>query len=98
MLFIRLTTTKTLTLKQEKSLQESVHQLMNLLLENELMLHIEDNQLMYYQDGKDCMRIECYLMCHDLSCQKEFIKRLKQEIEKITCIPFSCQSEMIIQV
>ena len=48
--YITFTTTKTLTLNQEKALKESAGQLISILpnkKEENLMIHIEDNQVMY---------------------------------------------------
>lgn len=94
--FITLTTTKTLTLKQEKSLKESMGRLISILpnkKEEQLMVHIEDNQVMYFKGKEiDCMKIECQLFHHiELSYKQEFVRALMKDIEEITNIPVSHQ-------
>ena len=63
--FITFTTTKTLTLNQEKALKSSAGKLISILpnkKEENLMIHIEDNQVMYFKGKEiDCMKIECQL-------------------------------------
>lgn len=94
--FITFTTTKTLTLKQEKALKERAGKLISILpnkKEEQLMIHIEDNQVMYFKGQEmDCMKIECQLFHHiELSYQQEFARALMKDIEDITHIPVSSQ-------
>lgn len=98
MSFISLKTSKKLTLNQEKNLKESIGQLVCLYLDDhELMIHIEDNQMIYFK-GKEieCMHIECQLIHPiDQSCLQVFIHELMRQIEKITTIPVANQYLMI---
>ena len=94
--FMRFTTTKTLTLKQEKALKESAGKFISILpnkKEEQLMIHIEDNQVMYFKGKEmDCMKIECQLFHHiEISYKQEFVKAMMNEIEMITKIPVSHQ-------
>lgn len=94
--FIRITTTKTLTLQQEVALKETVGKLITILpnkTEDYLMVHIEDNQVMYFK-GKEleCLRITAQIYGHAQdSYKKEFIETLMKEVEKITGIPVAQQ-------
>lgn len=94
--FISFTTTKTLTLHQEVSLKKITGELISLLpnkSEKSLMIHIEDNQVMYFRGEElECMKIEVQLYRHiDLQYKKEFVKKLMKEVENITHIPVSQQ-------
>lgn len=94
--FITFTTTKTLTLNQEKALKSSAGKLISILpnkKEENLMIHIEDNQVMYFKGKEiDCMKIECQLFHEiDYAYKKEFVEKLMKEIEEITKIPVSQQ-------
>ena len=67
--FVKFTTTKTLTLQQEVSLKKVTGELISIFpnkSEEYLMVHIEDNQVMYFK-GKEieCIRIvvELYRQC-----------------------------------
>ncbi|MDE6953844.1 MAG: hypothetical protein K2P09_08545 [Erysipelotrichales bacterium] len=92
--FITFKTTKTLTLQQEVSLKEITGQLISILpnkSEEYLMIHIEDNQVMYFR-GKEleCMKISVQLYKNaDLSYKQTFTKKLIKEVEEITGIPAS---------
>lgn len=78
--FITFTTTKTLTLNQEKALKSSAGKLISILpnkKEENLMIHIEDNQVMYFKGKEiDCMKIECQLF-HEIeyTYKKEFVEK-----------------------
>ncbi len=94
--FIRFTTTKTLTLKQEKALKESAGRLISILphkKEENLMIHIEDNQVMYFKGKEmDCMKIGCQMFHQiDQHYKEEFVEKLLKEVEEITRIPVSQQ-------
>ena len=94
--FMRFTTTKTLTLHQEKAIKEAAGKLIFILpnkKEENLMIHIEDNQVMYFKGKEmDCINIQCQLFHHiEYSYQKEFVEQLMRELEKITQIPVSQQ-------
>lgn len=90
--FIHLTTNKILTLHQDLALKENFNQLFS---NEDVMLHIEDNQVMYYQDdGNHCMKVDVYLKKRnqDINVLK---KQVIQRIEKVTGIEecyqfFSC--------
>ncbi len=94
--YVKLTTTKTLTLQQEVALKKITGELISIFpnkTEDYLMIHIEDNQVMYFR-GKEieCMRIgvELYRQC-DIEYKKEFVQRLMKEIAHITNIPVENQ-------
>ena len=94
--YIKFATTKTLTINQEQSLKNSAGQLISILpnkKEENLMIHIEDNQVMYFKGKElDCMKIECQWFHHvDLEYQQEFVKKLMADVEKITKVPVSNQ-------
>lgn len=94
--FVSFTTTKTLTLHQEVSLKEITGQLISILpnkKEENLMIHIEDNQVMYFRGKEEeCMKIEVQLFHHiDVSYKKEFVKKLMKEVESITGISVNQQ-------
>ena len=99
--FITFTTTKTLTLNQEKALKSSAGKLISILpnkKEENLMIHIEDNQVMYFKGKEiDCMKIECQLF-HEIeyTYKKKFVEKLMKEVEEITKIPV-CQQYMSIE-
>lgn len=89
--FVSYTTTKTLTLQQEVSLKKVTGELISILpskKEENLMVHIEDNQVMYFRGQEiDCMKIGVQLFHHtDLSYKQEFVKKLMKEVENITGI------------
>ena len=63
--FLRFTTNRTLTLQQDRKLKEAAGKVISLFpgkSERALMMHIEDNQIMYYQgDEQDAGRRNyCY--------------------------------------
>lgn len=94
--YITFTTTKTLTLNQEKALKESAGQLISILpnkKEENLMIHIEDNQVMYFRGQEmECMKISCQLFhTTDYQYKKKFAEKLLKEIERITKIPVEQQ-------
>ena len=94
--FITFTTTKTLTLNQEKALKESAGQLISILphkKEENLMIHIEDNQVMYFGGQEmECMKISCQLFhTTEYAYKKEFAEKLLKEVERITKIPVEQQ-------
>ena len=100
--FMTFTTTKTLTLNQEKALKTCAGELISILpnkKEENLMIHIEDNQLMYFKGKEiDCMKIECQLFHEiDYSYKKEFVEKLMKEVENITGIPVSQQYMSILE-
>lgn len=90
--FVSFTTTKTLTLHQEVSLKKVTGELISIIphkSEKSLMIHIEDNQVMYFRGEEiECMKVEVQLYHQaELSYKKEFTEKLLKEIEKITQIP-----------
>lgn len=94
MSFVSLTTTKTLTLHQEVALKKATGRLISIIpnqKEQDLMIHIEDNQVMYFM-GKEleCMKIEVQLShTAELDDKKEFTKKLLAEVQATTKIPVS---------
>ena len=95
MSFIRFTTTKILTLNQELALKKMVESLItNVVGENRyhLMIHIEDNQVMYYQGkAEDCMLIDCHVHIDNNEEKDIFVESIKKEVESITKIPITRQ-------
>lgn len=94
--YISFKTTKVLTLQQELDLKTMAGRLISLLpnkTEDYLMIHIEDNQLMYFKGKEiDCMMITCKVYGHpELSYKQEFVKELMKEAERITKIPVDNQ-------
>ena len=94
--YIKFTTTKTLTLHQEIALKEFLGQNISILpgkTEENVMIHIEDNQVMYFKGQEiECMKItvEVYKPC-DFEKKKEFCEKLMQAVEDITGIPVDQQ-------
>lgn len=94
--FITIITTKTLTLQQEVTLKEIAGKLISIFpnkTEDYLMMHIEDNQVMYFKGKElDCMKIDVQLYGYvDIQYQREFCERFMKEIEKVTQISISRQ-------
>ena len=94
--YISLKTTKVLTLQQELDLKKMLGKTITLLpgkTEDYLMVHIEDNQLIYFRGEEvDCMMIDCKVYGHpDLKSKQVFVKELMSEIENITKIPVDNQ-------
>lgn len=88
MLLMRFTTTKILTLKQEQLIKEKVEKLFQ---DKNVMIHIEDNQVMYFHNQElQCMMIECQFF-NDDKCLDELLKKLMIEITNITEIPLNHQ-------
>lgn len=91
MLLMRLTTTKILTLRQEQLLKEKIGELSH---DKNIMIHIEDNQVMYFNHEElECILIECQFSHFENI--KEFTKSFMAEIESITGIPLKRQYLMI---
>lgn len=96
MLYISIKTTKVLTLSQELDLKKITGKLISILSdgsESHLMVHIEDNQLIYFKGQEiDCMIIECKIWGHpDKKSKQSFISSLMYRIEEITKIPAANQ-------
>lgn len=94
--FVSFTTTKTLTLQQEVALKKVTGELITILpnkSEKSLMIHIEDNQVMYFKGEElECMKIEVQLYHQaDVQYKEEFVHKLMKEVERITDIPVSQQ-------
>lgn len=94
--YISFKTTKILTLQQELDLKKMVGQLITLLpekTEDYLMVHIEDNQLIYFRGQEiDCMMIECKVYGHlDAASKHNFVSELMKETERITKVPIMNQ-------
>jgi phenylpyruvate tautomerase PptA (4-oxalocrotonate tautomerase family) len=90
--YISFKTTRVLTLQQELDLKRTAGELITLLpgkSEDYLMIHIEDNQLMYF-GGKDVetMMITCKVYGHpSIDSKQEFVRKLIKEAERITGVP-----------
>lgn len=89
--FIRIITTKTLTLKQEKEMTLSIQNLFKQYLNDDhFMIQIEDNQVMYYNSKEiECIRLDIYLKEH---YPQTFKNEMQSMIEQITDIPIVHQS------
>ncbi len=90
--YISFKTTRILTLQQELDLKKMAGQKITLLpgkTENYLMIHIEDNQVMYFRGNEEnTMMISCKVYGHPkLSDKQKFVRELIQEAEKITGVP-----------
>ncbi|MCD8029173.1 MAG: hypothetical protein LUF02_11090 [Erysipelotrichaceae bacterium] len=94
--YMNITTTKTLTLYQEKKLKAAADKLITILpgktAEN-LMVHIEDNQVIYFRDNEfDCMKVNVQVFHSiDYKYKKEFVQQLMKQFEHITGIPVNQQ-------
>lgn len=91
MSFIRIITTKTLTLKQEKEVTLSLQNILkNYHNEANFMIQIEDNQVMYLNAQEiECIRLEIFIRENYSQCLK---KEIMNTIKMITDIPTSHQS------
>ncbi|MEE0967019.1 MAG: hypothetical protein U0L85_08200 [Bacilli bacterium] len=90
--YISFKTTKVLTLQQELDLKKISGKIITLLpgkTEDYLMVHIEDNQLIYFKGKEvDCIMIDCQVYGHpDLESKQNFVRELMKEVERITKIP-----------
>ena len=89
--FISFTTNHKLTLRQENEITKRTGELISILpgkKEENLMLHLEDNQIMYFR-GEDipCMMIAVKLYNKvDLNAKKEFTEKLVVMIKETTNI------------
>ena len=100
--YVKFTTTKKLTLHQEVALKETLGKLITLLpnkSEENLMMHIEDNQVMYFKGQEmECMKITIELYKQsELTHKKEFAEKLMKEVETITHIPVDKQYLSILE-
>lgn len=90
--FLRFTTNRTLTLQQDRKLKEAAGKVISLFpgkSESTLMMHIEDNQIMYYQgDEQDAMYVDCKIYRHANKEERQaFTEALMDKVEEITAIP-----------
>lgn len=89
--YITFTTTKILTLQQELDLKKKAGKLVSILgkSESHLMIHIEDNQLMYFRGEEEhCMMIQFNGYRHvDYDKKKAFVEELIKESAKVTKVP-----------
>ena len=89
--YIKLSTNKTLTLHQELAIKEKLGELISIIpgkSESSLMIHIEDNQVMYFR-GKDdpCMMISVRLYHEaDYDSKRKFYQEVTQYLESCTDI------------
>jgi Macrophage migration inhibitory factor (MIF). len=94
--FIRLTTNRKLTLQQEVTLKEELGRLITIIpnkKEETLMIHMEDNQIMYFQgDGHSCMMMSVSLyQTAPLEAKQRFVHEVTKMIEKVANIPVEKQ-------
>ena len=94
--FISFTTNQKFSLRQENEIVKRTGELITILpgkKEENLMIHIEDNQVMYFRGQEmECMKISCQLFhTTDYQYKKEFAEKLLKEIERITKIPVEQQ-------
>lgn len=87
--FIRVTTNRKLTLRQEIEIKTGLGKLISILpgkKEENLMVHIEDNQIMYFQgEDKRCMMTSVSLYKHSpLEAKQEFAKQMTAMLETVT--------------
>ena len=98
--FITFTTTKTLTLNQEKALKESAGQLISILphkKEENLMIHIEDNQVMYFRGQEmECMKISCQLFHTTIAFASVSSILYRPSLTEITHPFFICLTTVIV--
>lgn len=89
--FISFTTNHKLTLRQENEIARRTGELITLLpgkKEENLMLHLEDNQIMYFR-GEDipCMMVDVKLYKSiDFDAKKKFTEELMKMIKETTNI------------
>ncbi|MFV0394514.1 MAG: tautomerase family protein [Coprobacillaceae bacterium] len=94
--FISLTTNRKLTLQQEVTIKEELGKLISIIpnkSEDVLMLHFEDNQIMYYQ-GKDssCMMMAISLYnTAPLEAKQKFVQEVTKMIEEVANISIANQ-------
>jgi len=99
MSLITIQTSKVLTLCQEKAIVQTLEKYISLFPNHnsdDLMIHIEEDQVMYYQ-GQDveCLKINCFVDCDDVNVFQEFTKKCQNAIKDITNIPISHQKFLI---
>ena len=94
--FISLTTNRKLTLQQELTIKEELGKLISIIpskKEDTLMIHMEDNQIMYFQ-GKDrsCMMMTISLYnTAPLEEKQMFVQQVTKMIEEVANISISNQ-------
>ena len=94
--FISFTTNQKFSLRQENEIVKRTGELITILpgkKEENLMIHIEDNQVMYFRGQEmECMKISCQLFhTTEYAHKKEFAEKLLKEVERITKIPVEQQ-------
>lgn len=94
--FIRITTNRKLTLHQEIQIKEELGKLITILpdkKEENLMIHMEDNQIMYFRgDDEKCMMVSISLYKESpLESKQLFASKLIEMLEKLTSVPASQQ-------
>lgn len=94
--FIRVTTNRKLTLHQEIKIKEELGRLITILpnkKEENLMVHIEDNQIMYFRgEDKKCLMITVALYKQSpLEAKQEFAKETLAMLEEVTGVGISDQ-------
>ncbi len=94
--YLSIKTTRTLTLQQELALKESAGKLITLLpnkVEENLMMHIEDNQVMYFKGKEmDCCMMDLRLFgTIDFESKKKFTQEFMKSVAKITDVPVDNQ-------
>lgn len=94
--FISLTTNRKLTLQQEVTIKEELGKLIAIIpnkSEETLMIHLEDNQIMYFQ-GNDhsCMMMAISLYnSAPLEAKQKFVQEVTKMIEEVANISIKNQ-------
>lgn len=94
--FISLTTNRKLTLQQEVTIKEQLGKLITIIpnkKEETLMVHMEDNQIMYFQgEGKSCMMMAISLYnTAPLEAKQKFVQEVTKMIEEVANISVNNQ-------
>lgn len=94
--FIRITTNRKLTLHQEIQIKEELGKLITIIpnkKEENLMIHMEDNQIMYFKgEDEKCMMVSIALYKESpLESKQLFACELIKMLEAVTTIPASQQ-------
>lgn len=94
--FIRVTTNRKLTLHQEVEIKEELGKLITILpnkKEENLMIHMEDNQIMYFRgEDEKCMMVTIALYKESpLEAKQQFTREMTAMLEAVTSIPVKDQ-------
>ena len=94
--FISFTTNRKLTLQQEKKIKEETGKLITIIpnkTEENLMIHLEDNQIMYFRGQETkCMMIAVHLFKEaSVESKSKFTEELTKTVAEIAGIPVENQ-------